>query len=162
MVDSIERNKDLVQELVESTATHVGRIATIITGAVADVAREIGDLVTDGFEMRDAARRARDDEERDIIDVEEHNDIGDGPVVLEEVELEQAQIEATDPGVGDPEGVAPGEAKPAADLESFESGEDVLPGNPVDLGEINEAELGSAEAVPEEPVDLGEIPGQAP
>ncbi len=162
MVDSIERNKDLVQELVESTATHVGRIATIITGAVADVAREIGDLVTDGFEMRDAARRARDDEERGIIDVEEHNDIGDGPVVLEEVELEQAQLEATDPGVGDPEGVAPGEAEPAADLESFESAEDVLPGDPVDLGEINEAELGSAEAVPEEPVDLGEIPGQAP
>ncbi len=35
MVDSIERNKDFMQELIESTATHVGRIATIITGAVA-------------------------------------------------------------------------------------------------------------------------------
>lgn len=162
MVDSIERNKDLVQELVESTATHVGRIATIITGAVADVAREIGDLVTDGFEMRDAARRARDDDERGIIDVEEHDDIDDEPIVLEEVELEQAQLEATDPGVGDPEGVAPGETAPAADLESFEADEDDLPGDPVDLGEINEAELGSAEAVPDEPVDLGEIPGQAP
>ncbi|MXP22927.1 hypothetical protein GIY30_16430 [Gordonia sp. HNM0687] len=147
MVDSIERNKDLVQELVESTATHVGRIATIITGAVADVAREIGDLVTDGFEMRDAARRARDDDE---------------PTVLEAVELEQAQLEATDPDVGDPEGVAPSTAETAVDAESGEVADDDLPGDPVDLGEINEAELGSAEAVPEEPVDLGEIPGEAP
>ena len=28
MIDNIERNKDLLQELIESTATHVGRIAT--------------------------------------------------------------------------------------------------------------------------------------
>ena len=53
MVGRFERNKDLLQEAVESTATHVGRIATIITTAVADITREIGDLVTDGFEMRD-------------------------------------------------------------------------------------------------------------
>ncbi len=59
MVDRIERNKDLIQELVESTATHVGQIATIITSAVADVAREIGEIVTDGFEMREAAQRAK-------------------------------------------------------------------------------------------------------
>ncbi|GAA2051615.1 hypothetical protein [Williamsia deligens] len=58
MVGRFERNKDLLQEAVESTATHVGRIATIITGAVADITREIGDLVTDGLEMRDAAKRA--------------------------------------------------------------------------------------------------------
>ncbi|WP_299575653.1 hypothetical protein [uncultured Williamsia sp.] len=58
MVGRFERNKDLLQEAVESTATHVGRIATIITGAVADITREIGDLVTDGFEMRDAMKRA--------------------------------------------------------------------------------------------------------
>ncbi|WP_232016820.1 hypothetical protein [Gordonia insulae] len=70
MVDRIERNKDLVQEVVESTATHVGRIATIITTAVADVAREVGDLFTDGFEMRDAARKARMDEQRGILDAE--------------------------------------------------------------------------------------------
>ncbi|MBD0862107.1 hypothetical protein IA539_12905 [Gordonia sp. zg691] len=75
MVDSIERNKDLFQELIESTATHVGRIATIITGAVAGVTREIGEIVTDGFEMREAARKARadsaaDDETWGIIDAE--------------------------------------------------------------------------------------------
>ncbi|GAA4397929.1 hypothetical protein GCM10023147_33740 [Tsukamurella soli] len=62
MVGKIERNKDAAQEVVESTAVHVGRIATIIAQAVADVTREIGDIVTDGFEMREAARRAgRDD-----------------------------------------------------------------------------------------------------
>ncbi|TYQ10863.1 UNVERIFIED_ORG: hypothetical protein L601_002000001000 [Gordonia westfalica J30] len=74
MVDSIERNKDLMQELIESTATHVGRIATIITGAVAGVTREIGEIVTDGFEMREAARKAKADLAQDrewgIIDAE--------------------------------------------------------------------------------------------
>ena len=75
MVDSIERNKDLMQELIESTATHVGRIATIITGAVAGVTREIGEIVTDGFEMREAARKAKADElardgEWGIVDAE--------------------------------------------------------------------------------------------
>ncbi|MFT4396129.1 hypothetical protein ACLTEW_14445 [Gordonia lacunae] len=74
MVDSIERNKDLFQELIESTATHVGRIATIITGAVAGVTREIGEIVTDGFEMREAARKAKADARSDdafgIIDAE--------------------------------------------------------------------------------------------
>lgn len=68
MVDRIERNKDLIQELVESTANHVGQIATIITGAVAGAAREVGEIFTDGFEMREAARKAKLDEERDVID----------------------------------------------------------------------------------------------
>ncbi|KNA90804.1 hypothetical protein A5788_00080 [Gordonia sp. 852002-50816_SCH5313054-c] len=70
MIDRYERNKDFVQEIVESTATHVGRIATIITTAVADVAREVGDIVTDGFEMRDAARKAKADDHREVVDAE--------------------------------------------------------------------------------------------
>ena len=70
MIDRYERNKDIVQEIVESTATHVGRIATIITTAVADVAREVGDIVTDGFEMRDAARKAKADDHREVVDAE--------------------------------------------------------------------------------------------
>lgn len=70
MIDRYERNKDIVQEIVESTATHVGRIATIITTAVADVAREVGDIVTDGFEMRDAARKAKADDHREVVDPE--------------------------------------------------------------------------------------------
>lgn len=63
MVSDFESRKDTVQELTESAATHVGRIATIITGAVRDVTREIGDWATDVFEMREAARRAKEDQQ---------------------------------------------------------------------------------------------------
>ncbi|CAM3174536.1 MULTISPECIES: hypothetical protein [Actinomycetes] len=61
MVSRFERNKDTAQEMIESTAHRVGRIASIITGAVIDVTREIGDLISDGIEMREAAKKARDD-----------------------------------------------------------------------------------------------------
>jgi hypothetical protein len=61
MVGKFERNKDLVQELTESAAHHVGSIATIITGAVRDVTREIGDFISDGIEMREARQAAKDD-----------------------------------------------------------------------------------------------------
>jgi ribosomal protein S17E len=61
MVGSFESNKDIVQDLTEQTANRVGNIAKIITGAVKDVAKEIGDLVTDGIEMRDASKKARED-----------------------------------------------------------------------------------------------------
>ena len=58
MISRVETAKDTVQVLTESAATHVGRIATIITGAVRDVAREMGEWATDAFEMRDAADQA--------------------------------------------------------------------------------------------------------
>lgn len=61
MVGKLERSKDVTQQLVESAATHVGRITVIVTGAVAGVAREIGDWITDGFEMVEAARKAEED-----------------------------------------------------------------------------------------------------
>jgi chemotaxis response regulator CheB len=60
-MDGLETAKDTVQVLTESAASHVGRIAVIITGAVRDVARELGDWATDAFEMRDAAKRAQAD-----------------------------------------------------------------------------------------------------
>ncbi|RZS38805.1 hypothetical protein EV193_10414 [Herbihabitans rhizosphaerae] len=63
MVSKSENTKDTVQVLTESAASHVGRIATIITGAVRDVAREVGDWATDMFEMRDAARRSQEDDD---------------------------------------------------------------------------------------------------
>ncbi|MFT3663348.1 MAG: hypothetical protein QM809_18875 [Gordonia sp. (in: high G+C Gram-positive bacteria)] len=59
MVGRLERNKDLIQDVVENTARGVGSIASIITDAVADVTREIGDIVTDGLEMREAAKAAK-------------------------------------------------------------------------------------------------------
>ena len=62
-LDRLETRKDTIQVVVESGATHVGSIVSIVVGAVRDVTREIGDWATDVFEIRDAARRARADAE---------------------------------------------------------------------------------------------------
>lgn len=56
-----EIGKDTVQATVEAAAGTVGQVATIITGAVRDVATAIGDFATEVFEIRDAARKAQDD-----------------------------------------------------------------------------------------------------
>ncbi|MFC9999722.1 hypothetical protein [Nocardia sp. NPDC127526] len=61
MIGKFESNKDLIQELTSSGARHVGNIATIITGTVAEVTREIGDWITDAIEMREAAAAAARD-----------------------------------------------------------------------------------------------------
>lgn len=66
MPGPLETHKDVVQEAVESGATHVGRIATIVTGAVRDVARELGSWATDVFEMREASARARAEHEAEV------------------------------------------------------------------------------------------------
>jgi hypothetical protein len=62
MVSKFEIGKDTVQVLTESAATHVGRIATILTGALRDVTHEVGEWASDVFEMREAAERARDND----------------------------------------------------------------------------------------------------
>ena len=53
-----EIRKDALQEVVESGASTVGEVASIITTAVKDVANAIGGFATDIFEIRDGARRA--------------------------------------------------------------------------------------------------------
>lgn len=53
-----EIRKDAMQEIVESAATTVGDVASIITTAVKDVANAIGGFATDAFEIRDGVRRA--------------------------------------------------------------------------------------------------------
>ncbi|MFA4083484.1 hypothetical protein [Mycobacteroides salmoniphilum] len=68
MVSKFERNKDLAQEVVSSTAEHVGEIAKIITNAVVDVTRQLGEIATDAFEMREAAQRAEQDSARSDVD----------------------------------------------------------------------------------------------
>lgn len=70
MVGKFESNKDLVQELTASGAQRVGKIATLITGTVAEVAREIGEFVTDVIEMREAAAAARHDAAQDRAEAE--------------------------------------------------------------------------------------------
>ncbi|WP_027499833.1 hypothetical protein [Rhodococcus sp. UNC363MFTsu5.1] len=80
MVSKFERRKDTVQELTESGATHVGKIAMIIAGAVRDVTREIGDWITDGIEMREASKRAQADAADEEPDVQAGEaDVDDGP-----------------------------------------------------------------------------------
>jgi hypothetical protein len=63
-LSDLEISKDTLQTAVESGFDHVGKIASIVTGAGRDITRELGDWLTDMFEMRDAAARARADRER--------------------------------------------------------------------------------------------------
>ena len=49
MIGKFESNKDLIQELTSQGARHVGNIATIITGTVAEVTKEIGDWAKERF-----------------------------------------------------------------------------------------------------------------
>ena len=53
-----EIRKDAVQGAVEAAATTVGEVATILTTAVREIARSVGGLATEVFEIRDSARQA--------------------------------------------------------------------------------------------------------
>lgn len=57
-----EIRKDAVQDTVEAAASAVGQVAQIVVGAVGDVAKAVGGFATDVFEIRDAARKAADDQ----------------------------------------------------------------------------------------------------
>jgi hypothetical protein len=62
VISKVETTKDTVQVLTESAAGHVGRIAMIVTGAVREIAHELGEWASDAFEMREASTKAaRDD-----------------------------------------------------------------------------------------------------
>jgi hypothetical protein len=63
VVGRFEVAKDTAQVLTESAAVHVGRIATILTAAIREVAHEMGEWASDAFEMRDAAGKAAADEQ---------------------------------------------------------------------------------------------------
>ena len=56
-----EIRKDMLQDAVSATATTVGQVASVVTGAVRDVAGALGGLATELFEIRDSARRASSD-----------------------------------------------------------------------------------------------------
>ena len=58
-----EITKDALQDTVEAAATAVGTVATVITGAVRDVARAVGTFGTEVFEIRESIHRARRDAE---------------------------------------------------------------------------------------------------
>jgi len=54
-----EITKDALQSTVEAGADTVAAVSTILTGAVRDVARALGGFATEVFEIREASRRAR-------------------------------------------------------------------------------------------------------
>ncbi len=56
-----EIRKDALQDGVTAASQVVGSVTTILTTAVGDVARAVGGFATEMFEIRDAARRARQD-----------------------------------------------------------------------------------------------------
>jgi hypothetical protein len=58
-----EIRKDAVQDTVEAAASAVGQVTQIVVGAVGDVAKAVGGFATEVFEIRDAARKAADDQD---------------------------------------------------------------------------------------------------
>ena len=58
-----EIRKDAVQDSVEAAASTAGQVATIITGAVRDVAGALGGFATELFEIRDSAPATDPDRE---------------------------------------------------------------------------------------------------
>lgn len=62
MVNDGQSARDTIQVVTETAADHLGKIATIVSTAIRDIATELGDWVTDVVEMRDAAERARNDD----------------------------------------------------------------------------------------------------
>ena len=58
-----EIRKDAVQDGVEAVTHAVGQGTQIVIGAVQDIAKTVGGLATDLFEIRDAAKKAGADSE---------------------------------------------------------------------------------------------------
>ncbi|MEV4207756.1 hypothetical protein [Nocardia salmonicida] len=119
MVGKFESNKDLVQDLTASGAQRVGKIASLITGTVAEVAREIGEFVTDVIEMREAAAAARRDAERDaaFVDTETEFVDLDAPVADDfgaRASFEEPVV-GDEAAAGDDKAPATGDKAPATD-----------------------------------------------
>ena len=57
-----EISKDALQDGVEATVHAVGAVTNIVVGAVGQVAKTVGGLATELFEIGDAARKARADQ----------------------------------------------------------------------------------------------------
>lgn len=57
-ISKAEIRKDALQDGVEATTAAVGAVTNIVVSAVGDVAKAVGGLATDLFEIRDAAKKA--------------------------------------------------------------------------------------------------------
>jgi hypothetical protein len=60
-LSNAEIGKDAVQDGIDAAVQAVGQVTNIVIGAVGDVAKTVGSLATDLFEIGDAARKARAD-----------------------------------------------------------------------------------------------------
>lgn len=60
-ISKAEIRKDALQDGVEATTHAVGQVTNILVGAVGDVAKAVGGLATDLFEIREATKRASAD-----------------------------------------------------------------------------------------------------
>ncbi|MCX6396447.1 MAG: hypothetical protein NTV23_08180 [Propionibacteriales bacterium] len=60
-ISKAEIRKDAIQDGVEATTHAVGQVTNILVGAVGDVAKAVGGLATDLFEIREASKRAAAD-----------------------------------------------------------------------------------------------------
>jgi hypothetical protein len=63
-LSSSEIRKDAVQSTVEAAATAVAQVSSIVSHAVKDVAGAVGGFATEVFEIRDSAKRAREQNEQ--------------------------------------------------------------------------------------------------
>ena len=64
MKDRLSKNeitKDAVQHTISAGAETVASVTTIMAGAVRDVVNAVGGFATEVFEIREAARRAREE-----------------------------------------------------------------------------------------------------
>ena len=64
MKDHLSRNeirKDAIQDTVQAAAGTVGQVASILSGAVKEVAGALGGFATEMFEIRDSVRKATGD-----------------------------------------------------------------------------------------------------
>ncbi len=64
-ISKAEIRKDAIQDGVEAATHAVGQVAGILVGAVGDVAKTVGGLATDLFEIREASKRAGADDGTD-------------------------------------------------------------------------------------------------
>lgn len=62
-ISRAEIGKDAVQSGVEATTQAVGAVTGIVIGAVGEVAKTLGGLATEFFEISDGARRAMQDQD---------------------------------------------------------------------------------------------------
>lgn len=60
-ISKAEIRKDAIQDGVEAATHAVGQVTNIVVGAVGDVAKAVGGLATDLFEIREASKRASAD-----------------------------------------------------------------------------------------------------